>query len=148
MRFPKNKIFGILFFSIFIFLDQLLKYIIRSKSGFYICNQNLAFGLPPLKIFIGLFVLVFSFFVFNFKFKIINLKSISNLKCKILNWDKITVLSIILIVSGGISNIIDRINLGCVIDFIHLPFWPVFNFADIYITIGIILLIKKYILKK
>ncbi|EKE21105.1 MAG: hypothetical protein ACD_7C00351G0001, partial [uncultured bacterium] len=37
----------------------------------------------------------------------------------------------------------DRYNYGCVIDFIDLKFFPVFNLADIFITIGAIIIIMK-----
>jgi len=46
-----------------------------------------------------------------------------------------------LVLSGAIGNLIDRIRLGYVIDFIDLGFWPVFNIADSLITIGVIGLI-------
>ena len=47
-----------------------------------------------------------------------------------------------LIIGGAVGNIIDRIALGAVIDFIDLGFWPmrswpVFNFADLAIVIGV-----------
>ena len=49
------------------------------------------------------------------------------------------------IISGGISNFFDRLWYGTVIDFIQLHafgwYFPVFNVADISITIGAILLI-------
>lgn len=45
------------------------------------------------------------------------------------------------LIEGGIAgNLIDRIKNGYVIDFINFHFWPVFNFADIFIVIGIFLL--------
>ena len=48
----------------------------------------------------------------------------------------------ILIVGGGIGNLIDRIHLGFVVDYIHLSFFPpVFNFADCCVTVGTFLLI-------
>lgn len=48
------------------------------------------------------------------------------------------------IVGGAIGNYIDRIRLGYVIDFLDFHFkklysWPVFNFADTAISIGIFL---------
>jgi len=46
-----------------------------------------------------------------------------------------------LILGGVIGNLIDRIRLGYVIDFIDLKIWPVFNIADSAITIGVIGLI-------
>lgn len=48
--------------------------------------------------------------------------------------------SLALISSGTIGNLIDRIYFGYVIDFLDLRIWPVFNIADSSITIGAILL--------
>jgi signal peptidase II len=44
-----------------------------------------------------------------------------------------------LIVGGAIGNLIDRIRLGRVIDFIAISIWPSFNIADAAITIGAII---------
>ena len=46
-----------------------------------------------------------------------------------------------MLVGGAIGNLIDRIALGSVIDFIKLPHWPVFNIADTCITFGVIILV-------
>jgi signal peptidase II len=43
--------------------------------------------------------------------------------------------------AGGVGNLIDRFARGYVIDFLHLRHWPVFNVADIVITLGVALLI-------
>ena len=128
------------FFALILF-DQLSKYIIRTSGGFYICNINAAFGLSLGPVFSLVVFISLSLFLFNLKFKIFNFKSISNFKFQISNFKKSQIFSIILLFSGGASNIIDRLNYGCVIDFIDLKFWPVFNFADVYITIGAIMLI-------
>lgn len=48
----------------------------------------------------------------------------------------------ILIVGGGIGNLIDRIFRGYVIDYISVSFFPpIFNFADCCVTVGTVLLI-------
>ncbi len=51
-------------------------------------------------------------------------------------------LALLLIVSGGIGNLVDRVFLGYVIDFIHLNYMSysfyVFNIADSLITLGVI----------
>lgn len=50
--------------------------------------------------------------------------------------------SLLMIVAGGIGNLIDRIFIGSVTDMFDLSFFPpIFNLADISITIGCILLI-------
>ncbi|NIM06249.1 MAG: signal peptidase II [Armatimonadetes bacterium] len=41
---------------------------------------------------------------------------------------------------GAVSNLIDRLRLGAVIDYIDLSVWPVFNVADIALTAAAILL--------
>jgi signal peptidase II len=46
-----------------------------------------------------------------------------------------------MLVGGAIGNLIDRIALGSVIDFIKLPHWPAFNIADTSITFGVIILV-------
>jgi signal peptidase II len=46
-----------------------------------------------------------------------------------------------MLLGGAIGNLIDRIALGSVIDFIKLPDWPAFNVADMSITFGVIILV-------
>lgn len=45
-----------------------------------------------------------------------------------------------LILGGAVGNLIDRIRLGYVTDFILLPHWPAFNLADCAITVGVVVL--------
>ncbi|MDP3731741.1 MAG: signal peptidase II [Candidatus Omnitrophota bacterium] len=49
-------------------------------------------------------------------------------------------ISLVLILAGALGNLIDRLRLGYVIDFLDFRIWPVFNVADSAITIGAILL--------
>ena len=44
-----------------------------------------------------------------------------------------------LISGGAVGNLIDRFARGYVIDFLRLRYWPVFNVADIVITLGLVL---------
>ena len=61
-------------------------------------------------------------------------------------------LSLLMISSGAIGNAIDRIYFGGVIDFIDFFIynfhWPAFNFADIFITTGVVVLVLFEIFKK
>lgn len=45
-----------------------------------------------------------------------------------------------LILGGALGNLLDRLRLGCVVDFLDFRVWPVFNIADSSITIGMALL--------
>ena len=51
---------------------------------------------------------------------------------------------LVLVLAGAAGNLADRLMLGSVRDFIYFHagrfYWPAFNFADSYITIGVILL--------
>jgi signal peptidase II len=47
----------------------------------------------------------------------------------------------LLIGAGALGNYLDRLLRGYVVDFIHVPRWPVFNVADIYVTAGALLLV-------
>lgn len=60
--------------------------------------------------------------------------------------------AIALILGGALGNLIDRMTLGYVVDFIHIYYqnhhFPAFNIADSAITIGtILLLIDTFFLK-
>ncbi|MBW2977237.1 signal peptidase II [Candidatus Woesearchaeota archaeon] len=57
-------------------------------------------------------------------------------------------ISTALLAGGVIGNLIDRIKLGYVIDFIDFTFWPAFNIADSAITLGVLGLIIYFIKKK
>ena len=50
--------------------------------------------------------------------------------------DKMQALVAILVAGGAIGNVIDRLAMGRVTDFINIKIIPVFNFADIYITVS------------
>ncbi|HLJ65783.1 MAG TPA: signal peptidase II [Chloroflexota bacterium] len=42
-----------------------------------------------------------------------------------------------LILGGAVGNMLDRLRLGYVVDFIDLRWWPVFNLADSAIVLGV-----------
>jgi signal peptidase II len=41
-------------------------------------------------------------------------------------------------VGGGAANVVDRAFNGAVVDFIDVRFWPVFNLADVAVTVGLV----------
>jgi signal peptidase II len=54
-------------------------------------------------------------------------------------------LSVGLLAGGALGNLADRVRDGAVTDFIDPPRWPAFNFADVAITIGVVILILTYL---
>ena len=55
-----------------------------------------------------------------------------------------------LVLGGAIGNLVDRVRLGYVVDFIHMHWrthhWPTYNVADIAISVGIGLMLLEYII--
>ncbi len=46
-----------------------------------------------------------------------------------------------LLIGGSLSNLLDRVRLGYVTDFLDLRYWPAFNLADSCIVVGVALLL-------
>ena len=108
----------------------------------YITNDGMAFGI-------------------NFPFGYYIFTSVSILLTLFLFWYLWSVrthsivirLGISFIIAGAIGNLIDRIFLGAVIDFLDFMIgnfhWYVFNLADSYVTVGMVLvLVDSIILEK
>lgn len=94
----------------------------------YVRNPGAAFGLFPgsQTILLIITVIVFAFIIF-FQIEI--------------GKDDIFIRIVLgLFLGGTLGNFIDRIQNGLVVDFIDFRFWPVFNFADASIVIGLFLL--------
>lgn len=145
-----NKKRNIFFIGIlFLLLDQITKYLIINKSFnilpnilklSYLENTGIAFSMNLnniLTIIISILLIIFFLIILN---KNYNKKSI------------IEKISLIFIITGATSNLLDRIFRKYVIDFIEIKLFdfPSFNLADIYIVIGVlvfIILINKMNIK-
>ena len=137
-----------------VFIDQISKYWILSflelGKSFnllpfldltLIFNSGIAFGLLDNLGNLGswlLYLLVTSIIIY---FTYLTLKAESKTESLIM----------LLILSGGLGNVIDRTIYGHVVDFIHFNFngysFYVFNFADSLITIGAILYIWFFFIR-
>ncbi|MFC2051313.1 signal peptidase II [Chloroflexota bacterium] len=147
VEYPRSMWWNVVFFFtalVVVVADQLSKMWIRSypekqlifKAGFFrvIHTQNTgaAFGLFqgqsfPLTVvaFIGIVaILLFTLFFYH-RFSLLDGK----LGKPVLG----------LILGGTIGNLIDRLSLRHVTDFIDIGVWPSFNIADSAITVGVIL---------
>ena len=127
-----------------VFLDQIIKYFVVQylpQAGTvtavpyildltYVENRGVAFGM--FKDMRWIFV-VFTAIIILVLLYIIIFKGRKS---------KLFLISSALIIGGGIGNLIDRIFLGYVIDYLQLSFFsPVCNFADYAITVGTVLLV-------
>ena len=69
------------------------------------------------------------------------------------NRSAMTLFPFLLILAGAAGNLFDRIRYGYVVDFIHFHMeewfsWPVFNLADVWISIGIGILLLQILLNR
>ncbi|NLG64054.1 MAG: signal peptidase II, partial [Actinobacteria bacterium] len=46
---------------------------------------------------------------------------------------------------GSLGNLIDRLRLGYVVDFIGIAWWPTFNVADIALAVGAALIVLGFL---
>jgi len=133
-----------------VFLDYITKKIIFSNLALYSFYKLLPFldltHVQNTGIGFGLFSNLLSpYFIIIIALIITIIVIIMALKAK----NNIEKWGLILIITGAIANIIDRLINSYVIDFIYINYndfsWPAFNFADIYITLGVIIIIYKFL---
>lgn len=140
----KNKINvlvqTLVLFFLLLAIDQFIKYKIHQNGGFYICNEGISFGVPILLIFFWLFLGIFLILTLSYCKNLLNNNQLN----------KFNLFFLVLIISGAISNAIDRFLFGCVIDFINvnISIIPIFNFADIFIFLGCSFFLLGNITKK
>lgn len=51
-----------------------------------------------------------------------------------------------LVIGGSVSNLVDRVRLGHVTDFLSIRWWPAFNLADSFIVVGVAMLLGALVL--
>jgi signal peptidase II len=131
---------------VIVVLDQILKFIFSSWLGpeaethrwelagnvlafEYLENRGAAFGILPERtgLLTALSILIAGFGV--------------TLMWREARSHPLTAIAIGMVVGGAIGNIVDRVRLGYVVDFIAVGTFPKFNLADSMITIGVLLLI-------
>jgi signal peptidase II len=95
----------------------------------HIINRGIAFGLLPewgdYFLYIGL-VVVFFLILYHYRLK---------------GAPPLLYLCFGMQLGGALGNLLDRIRYGYVVDFLDFKFWPVFNVADSFITIGTVLMV-------
>jgi signal peptidase II len=137
----------LLIFSAVLLLDQATKYLAQAQlahvstwpviPGIFhltlVHNQGAAFGMLPGGVFIFSAVSVVCVF-----FILLMLRNPPLMERTLgVSVDRVAVrCSLGLIMGGAVGNLIDRVCLGYVVDFLDARVWPVFNVADSAITVG------------
>ena len=102
----------------------------------YIRNSGVAFGLfqnsRPFLILIG-FIVCAAVVYYYLKY------------CR---KDAFMTVCLALILGGSLGNLCDRVLRGSVVDYIDFRFFPVFNFADVAINIGVLLIILQLLSRR
>jgi len=152
---PQHKLFVVLTAGV-LFLDQLSKAVVSSALRMYeirpiihgllnltrIHNTGAAFGLlsgqvSPARTFFFLAVSVLAMGVVVW------------MLLRLPKGQKMEQVALSLIFAGALGNVVDRIRLGEVVDFIDIYYrsyhWPAFNVADSAISIGVILLLFRLV---
>ncbi len=107
---------------VLILLDQITKFLFNKVIN-YGAAFNILEGYTTLLIIISFIVLIICTYYY------------------IINKDKRVKFGLTFLISGIIGNLIDRVYLGYVRDFIDFNIFPIFNLADIFNVIGVILII-------
>lgn len=145
-----RKIAPLIYISIpVILIDQVLKRIVEKNIaiGFrksiingvlnisHITNDGIAFGILRGKEWnLGLIIIVLvaiGFIFFYYK------------RFQESMWMRI---SLGFLLGGAIGNLVDRIRIGHVVDFIDFRFWPAFNVADVSVSVGAVMLVVYMLL--
>ena len=143
MNKKKTILIGIIIVTIISFTDQLTKFLMFEKNIVIIPNfldftftqnTNPLFGIGSNNIIMTIMVNVVILGL------IIKFIKENELEISLL-------IPLFMIFAGGITNLVDRVIRGYVVEFIQIKLFdfPVFNFADICIIIGVILIGYKII---
>jgi signal peptidase II len=128
--------------TVIVLIDQVIKQMVIGKFGLgegfpvlndifhitYVKNTGAAFGL--LEDHTQLFSILSIFIIVIFLY----------LRRNYLKKGLWVDIAIGLIIGGALGNLIDRVWLGFVVDYIDLRIWPVFNLADSAVVVGSLLL--------
>lgn len=143
-------------FFLMILLDQFTKYLAVKHLKFnepvvlikdfikfsYVENYGAAFGVMQNKKYFFIIITL-----------IVIITIIVFLKKNIYHLNKLMKVSLVMLLAGAIGNLIDRIRLSYVVDFISVRFsngyeFPVFNIADCFIVISTILIVIMILFEK
>lgn len=150
MKKKSNIILSIVLVIVLLGIDLLLKYLVSTYlttvniidnffSLTYVLNDGAAFSLFASRIYLLIFIAIICLFFIIYELK-------NNLD------DRVLSIGYSLVLAGLLGNFLDRLIDGYIIDYLSFKIlgynYPIFNFADILIVVGIVIVIIKEILKE
>ena len=150
MKKKSNIILVVILVSVLLGLDLLLKYLVSTYlttvniinnffSLTYVLNDGAAFSLFASRTYLLILIALICLFFIIYELK-------NNLN------DRVLSIGYSLVLAGLLGNFLDRLIDGYIIDYLSFKIlgynYPIFNFADILIVVGIIVVIIKEILKE
>ena len=145
-----NIILSIVLVIVLLGIDLLLKYLVSTYlttvniidnffSLTYVLNDGAAFSLFASRIYLLILIAIICLFFIIYELK-------NNLD------DRVLSIGYSLALAGLLGNFLDRLIDGYIIDYLSFKIlgynYPIFNFADILIVVGIVIVIIKEILKE
>ena len=145
-----NIILSIVLVIVLLGIDLLLKYLVSTYlttvniidnffSLTYVLNDGAAFSLFASRIYLLILIAIICLFFIIYELK-------NNLD------DRVLSIGYSLVLAGLLGNFLDRLIDGYIIDYLSFKIlgynYPIFNFADILIVVGIVIVIIKEILKE
>ena len=150
MKKKSNIILSIVLVIVLLGIDLLLKYLVSTYlttvniidnffSLTYVLNDGAAFSLFASRIYLLILIAIICLFFIIYELK-------NNLD------DRVLSIGYSLVLAGLLGNFLDRLIDGYIIDYLSFKIlgynYPIFNFADILIVVGIVIVIIKEILKE
>ena len=150
MKKKSNIILVVILVSVLLGIDLLLKYLVSTYlttvniidnffSLTYVLNDGAAFSLFASRTYLLILIALICLFFIIYELK-------NNLD------DRVLSIGYSLVLTGLLGNFLDRLIDGYIIDYLSFKIFtynfPIFNFADILIVVGIIIVMIKEILKE
>ena len=150
MKKKSNIILVVILVSVLLGIDLLLKYLVSTYlttvniidnffSLTYVLNDGAAFSLFASRTYLLILIALICLFFIIYELK-------NNLD------DRVLSIGYSLVLTGLLGNFLDRLMDGYIIDYLSFKIFtynfPIFNFADILIVVGIIIVMIKEILKE
>lgn len=123
----KSAISSLIYLMFLVGIDQLVNFVLTSLyPSLVTLNQGILFGFVTNIYIVGILLVIGSIILGYLIFRTHEID-----------------ISLLLVLAGAVSNVIDRFIYGGVVDYIHFFSISQFNLADTYIVLGLVIYVYK-----